>query len=207
GELWATQLETGNNERLLPGFQATNYDVSPDDKRVAYAVLGSNGKRQLWLASLDRRFPPRQLSSGGDEDLPRFGPAGDLYFRSREGPSSFVYRMKEDGSGRQKAIPDPILHFHDVSPDGQWVVARVAIPGIESTVGTMALSTKGGPSVRICVLCGSRWTPDGKWFTVAFGRMGHPTAGAGTLVFPVDARRALPALPAGGLYSLDDPLR
>ncbi len=210
GELWVTQLEGGNSERLLPGSQVTNYDLSPDGKRVAYAVLGPNGKRRLWLASLDRRFPPRQLSSGDDEDLPHFSAAGDLYFRSREGASSFVYRMKEDGSDRQKAIPNAILHFYDVSLDGQWIVAHVPIPGVEVTSGTVAYSTRGGPPVRICGRCMPRWTRDGKWFTVAFGRTGgpaaprQPTAGAGTLVFPVDARRSLPTLPPGGLQSADD---
>jgi Tol biopolymer transport system component/tRNA A-37 threonylcarbamoyl transferase component Bud32 len=207
GELWVTLLDGGNAERLLPGLQVTRYDISPDGKRVAYAVLGSNGKRQLWLASLDRRFPPRQLSSS-DEDLPRFGPRGDLYFRSREGDSSFVYRMKEDGSDRRKVIPNAILHFYDVSPDGQWIVVLVPIPGIESTSGIMAYSTQGSrPAVRICDRCSPRWTSDGKWFTVAFGRMGGPTAGAGTLFLPVDARRSLPSLPATGLRSADVPLR
>jgi Tol biopolymer transport system component len=201
GELWVTQLEGGHGERVLPAVEITNYDVSTDGKRVAYAVAGSNGKRQLWLASLDRRFPPRRLS-GWDDDWPRFGPEGDLYFRSREGQSSFVYRMKEDGSGRQKAIPNAILHFLDVSPDGRWIVAWVPIPGIESNSAIMAYDTRGGSPVRICDQCRADWARNGKWFTVAFGRMGRgPTAGAVTLVFPVEGRRSLPPLPAAGLNS------
>ena len=204
-ELWVTSLETGSSEQLLPGVHITGYDISSDDKRVAYSLLGSNGKSELWLASLDRRFPPRRLSAM-DDDSPRLVENGDLYFRSRQGGASFLYRMKEDGTGRQKALAQPILELGDVSPDGHWAALWTAVPGIESTSATIAFSLQGEPPVRICDNCDVRWTKDGKWLAAAF----EPNSGMSTsrtLLFPLGAHSSLPALPNGGLHSLEAPSR
>ena len=35
-----------------------SYDVSPDEKQVVYASAGRDGKSQVWLAPIDRSFPP-----------------------------------------------------------------------------------------------------------------------------------------------------
>ena len=203
GELSVTHLDSGNSERLFPGFLVSSYDISADDNRVAFSALDAKGKPQLWLASLDRRVAPKQISFAG-EDSPVFGPDGDLFFRAPEGKTSFVYRMKEDGTGRQKAIPDPILHFHDVSRDGQWVVGWVAVAGVESTVAVTAYNTRGESPVRVCDRCMVRWSQDGKWFYVSFGRIGGPGAGGGTFVLPVAAGKSFPALPPSGLHSQRD---
>ena len=84
---------------------------------MVFDALDAEGKSHLWLASLDRRFPTRQVSTIV-ADRPRFAPGGDLFFRSPEGSSNFIFRMKDDGSGLQKVMSNPILELAAVSPDG-----------------------------------------------------------------------------------------
>jgi eukaryotic-like serine/threonine-protein kinase len=118
GELWAADVATARSERVLPGFSISSYDVSRDNKSLVFAALGVDRKEHIWLAALDRRFPPRQISSGTQESSPVFSPTGDVFFRASEGAFNFVYRMNQDGTGRQKVLSDPILDVDSVSPDG-----------------------------------------------------------------------------------------
>ena len=50
-------------------------------------------------------------------------PGGYIFFRGAEGGSNFVFRVNEDGTGRQKVSPNPVLDFFSVSPDGEWFIA------------------------------------------------------------------------------------
>ena len=62
GELWVADLDSNRSERLLPGFTTAQFDVSADGKRVVFTVR--KGRTiQIWLASLERRFPPRRIST------------------------------------------------------------------------------------------------------------------------------------------------
>jgi Tol biopolymer transport system component len=85
----------------------TSVDFSADGKRVVFAVRGSDGKSRIWLAPLDRRSPPRQISSSANEFNPLFGPTGDVFFPVEEGRFKFIYRVNADGTGRQKVLSDP----------------------------------------------------------------------------------------------------
>ncbi len=202
GELWVAELDSGRNQRLLPGFQMTDYDISADGKRVAFAALDDAGKPRLWLASLDRRFSPRQMPSSG-EDSPIFGLTGDLFFRATEGKFNFIYRMKEDGSDRQKVVADPLIFLNSVSPDGQWVTGWAAVSGEETSSATLAYPTHGGPPVRLCEYCGTQWSRDGKLFYLSLHGMGG-RASAKTLVIELPSGRVLPPLPASGIRSEAD---
>lgn len=202
GELWVADLNSGRNERLLPDFMVTSYSISTDGKRAAFAVLDSDGKSRLWLAWLDRRFPPRQMPSL-DEDSPAFGPSGEVFFRATEGGQNFIYRMKENGTERRKVVPDPVIHLISVSPDGQWVLARVAVSGEEAASAIVAYPIAGGSSTRVCDFCEVKWSPDGKVLYLFMPGMG--AAGAGkTLVIPLRAGKALPPLPSSGFKSEAD---
>jgi hypothetical protein len=48
---------------------------------------------------------------------PRFGPAGEIFFRRPEGNATFVYLVRDDGTVR-KAIKQPVPLLGEVSPDG-----------------------------------------------------------------------------------------
>jgi eukaryotic-like serine/threonine-protein kinase len=168
GDLWVADLSSGHNEVVLPGFSITDYTISPDGKRVGFVAVDAEGKASIWEASLDRRFAPRQLAPANAEARPQFDGAGDLFFAAAEGKVNYVYRIKEDGTGLQKAIPDPIVFFVRVSPDAKWVVAFAALPGEEASAAVMAYPTGGGAPIKLCDRCRVHWTPDGKSLYVTF---------------------------------------
>ncbi len=105
GELWATDLESGTKQRLLPDFLMENYNVSPDGKQVVFINADGTGHAPLWTATLDGSFAPRRLS---DLDCVRalFAPDGDVFFglrisARRDAPE----HLPHPGSVTQKGRP------------------------------------------------------------------------------------------------------
>jgi hypothetical protein len=206
GALWAVELKGGRSEQLLPGFAVTGYDISLDGRRIVFAARGPHGESRLWIASTDRRFPPRQIPSSTSDDSPVFGPGGDIFCRTTEGGSNFVYRVKEDGTGRQKALPNPILDFESVSPDGEWLIAVAPVFNEEMPAALFAYPVHGGAPVRICGGGPSeaRWDRAGKFLYLALLEMGRRSGRARTLVLPIPHGRDLPPLPSSGINSPED---
>ena len=201
GELRAVNLETGQVRRVLPDFSVTGFSVSPDGKRVAVASPDPQGHSHLWIAALDLRSAPRQLFSSADEDQPAFASDGELFFRAAEGGTNFVYRMKEDGSGRTKVSPGPIYSFHNISPDKKWIVVRAATKGEDVRYVTEARPVAGGDSVRLCeVNCTARWSPGGKSFAFIMAGMGDTQS----FLVPLGPGQSLPVVPKGGIRSKAD---
>jgi serine/threonine protein kinase/Tol biopolymer transport system component len=204
GDLWVADLETGRKERLLPGVLASGYDISPDGRRVVFSATDKEGHTHLWLASLDLRSSPRQFQSAFDEDEPRFGPNGYLYFRAAEGKLNFAYRLKEDGSGRVKLHPDAIIELSDdaVSPDGRWVVAGHAVQGSQNpSFARMAIPLGGGAPITICPGdCAAGWAPGGQFFYTSLSTMGEDK----TLVVSVSPGKSLPTMPLAGIQTEAD---
>jgi Tol biopolymer transport system component len=197
-ELWRAQLPTGKSDRLLPGFSINSYQVSADGAEVVFETQPEGGKTQLWLASLDQRLPPRCLSSSG-EDSPGFNHAGGLVFRSSEGQANYLYRMRRDGTGREKILPDPISTIFSISPDGRWVAALAPAHDDGLTTQTIAIPTEGGSPRRICPgFCEPLWSPDGRFFLILFE---HPGVGASgrILALPMPPGKSLPDLPPAGI--------
>ncbi len=202
GELWAADLRTERTERLLSGFSITKYTISADDKRVVFAVSDSEGKSRLWLASLDRRSPPRKISSQPNEGNPIFDSAGGLFFQRAEGGVHFLYYLKEGETKEQKVTPDPIIDFESITPDGQWAAVHQAIASEETPHAVMAYPARGGPPLRICSgWCTARWTFDGKSLYLSFPGMGVTTEKWKTYVLPVRTGKPFPPLPASGFKS------
>jgi serine/threonine protein kinase len=196
GELWAADLVSGRSERVLPGFTIAGFDISDDGARVVFAAANAERKPRLWLASLDGRFPTRQLSET-DDDHPLFAPDGEIIFRSSEQGSNFVYRMKPDGTARTKIAPTPILALNSISPDGRWVLAYAPVSGEDVTVATWAYPMAGGPGIRVCDVCKASWSRDGRrWYlTEEDGR---------TYVIALSKPNDLPDLPVRGIRSAAD---
>jgi Tol biopolymer transport system component len=210
GELWVWDRDSNRNERLLPGIVINSFDsgfdVSPDNKRLLYSVAKPGLKSEIWLAALDGRFPPRRLSSG-DDSSPRFGPDGDIVFRSSEGKMNYLYRMRGDGSDRQKLSERPILALDRISPDGKWAAVWGSAPEEDSPNAGLLVATDGGASVRTCVDCEVQWDPGGKYFYIHLGDMhlGYGSAGVDrTYAIPLRRGSMLPALPPAGVNSADD---
>ncbi|HEV2492367.1 MAG TPA: protein kinase [Terriglobia bacterium] len=168
GDLWVADLDSGRNEVVLPGFSIADYTISPDGKRVGFVAVDAQEKANIWEASLDRRFAPRQLAPAIAEARPIFDNAGFLYFAGAEGKVNYVYRVKEDGTGLQKAIPDPVIFFMGTSPDSKWILAFAALPGEEASAATMAYPAGGGAPIRLCDRCDVVWSRDGKFLDVSF---------------------------------------
>jgi Tol biopolymer transport system component len=199
GEPWVADLAT-NTAQKLEDVEVSGFSASPDDKQIIYAAREPSGMSRLWLASLDSQFAPRKFSSSVNEDSPYWAVTGEIFFRVTEGNLNFVYRMKSDGTGREKAFPEPILDFAGVSPDGKWAVAWTAVAtGKVATV--IAHSTAGAAPVNLCQgYCTAMWGPDGKTFEIALAAMG----GSATIAVPVEPAGTFPQLPEQGVGTLAD---
>jgi serine/threonine protein kinase len=191
GELFRVNLETGADEHLLPGFPIRGYALSPDGRRVVFSAADPQGRVRLWIADLDLRSSPRQFASAVDEDMPNFDQNGNIYFRAAEGVSNFLYRMKEDGSDRVKALPNSILGSMGVSPDGRWVAIIQASSKGWASPETVAAPLTGGTPVTIChAVCHVMWGDEGKLLAIEF----HTTGPDRTILLPVAPSGGMPLL-------------
>jgi hypothetical protein len=147
----------------------------------------------LWVAPLDRRSPPRQIPSIEGEQ-PVFSATGEVFFRSVEGTSAFLYRVREDGGGLRKAFDPPIIGIMGESPDHNWLVL--------GSRGLVIFRVDGGAPLqtRIEGRTRPRWSGDGKHVFV------HRllTSRDKTFVFPLTPGRSLPDSIIDGLPSEQD---
>jgi hypothetical protein len=209
------ELDSGRRERLLPDFVMAHYHVSVDDQRVLYSVPSENGKFAIWLASLDRRFPPRQLIVA-DSERSFLTAQGEVFFVAGEDKERDIYRIKEDGAGRQKLAGESVAMLMGVSPDGKWVVAWVPAHGGASnhdmeapSNAVVAYPTAGGSPLLICGSCAHAggpqrgltpplvsWSPDGRY--LYFSLYEKPVA------VPLKPGQNFPVLPETGLNAQKD---
>jgi Tol biopolymer transport system component len=197
GALWVTDLGTERKEPLLQGFDVIAYDVSRDGKRIVFAALDSMGRSHLWLARLDGQPLPRQISPL-EADGPRFGVNDDVFFRGGDNTTRSIFRMAEDGGDAQKAVAEPVLFFMSISPDGDWLVARV---NSKEHAGNevVAFSTHDGRAVPVCSDCEADWAPGGQQFVIRGLFLQHTS-----LIIPLAPGKSIPQLPARGLRSEAD---
>ena len=176
------------------------YDVSRDGKEVVFTTQPAGKPSQLWVAPLDRSAPPRLIASNG-ETSPHFGSSGQLLFRFSDDTINYLARMDNDGSGRSKVVAYPISTIQNVSPDSRWVVAITPLSGAGESSASMAVPTAGGSPRRICAaVCGSAWSPDGRFLYVQTELTSR--TGLGKMVaIPVLPETGLPDLPEGGIQS------
>ena len=201
-ELWVKDLIGEKVEKVLPSYSMAGYSVSRDGKEVAFARSDPSLHSSLWVAATDHRSSPRRISVAGTgtEDSPFFLPDGDLIFRAIENGSNFLYRMKADGSGRQKIFPQRIFDLKALSPDGRWVIASTPIAGKEHTAESAAFAVDGHATVPLCPgYCFMTWNTAG---TVMF--LYFPSLFKGTYPMAVNHDTGLPTLPPSGFGGLAD---
>ncbi len=207
-ELWIKDLNSGKEEKILTGYPLQEYSagrdvkqaysVSRDGKEVAFSMKDKDGHTNLWVAPTSRRSAPVRITSAAVEDTPFFLPDGDLIFRAIEGGSSFIYRIKADGTGRRKVIPERILDIASVSPDGRWIIAGSPNPDEEYPASIKAFPVDGGASLQLCLdYCVISWDTAGKYAFFSF-----MPYGSGSYALPV-MHDGLPKLPAGGVRKQD----
>ena len=196
--LMVSDLQSGHSEPALPGVSMNTFTLSPDGRQIVFAATSSSGQSRLWIASLDRRHPPRPFPSSVSEDEPAFGPGGEIYFRAAEGRNNFLYRIKEDGSGREKVFPYPMVEFGGVSGDGQWITGYQGGEEAEESRPVQAYPIAGGAPVDLCRICSARWNAGGRFLSLL---LFNENKG---IVLPVPTGKVLPALPKGGIGSIRD---
>jgi Tol biopolymer transport system component len=200
GDLWRTDVESRRSAQLFPGFDIVGWDVSRDGRQVAFAAIDSAGASNIWLARLgDGRASPRRLSSL-EADSPRFGPDGEVYCRGHQ--SGYIYRLPSDGGPPVSVVATPVIYLMSVSPDGAWLMARIA--GQAGTAqSNVAFPIDGTAPTPFCDSCAVDWTPDGRSLVVRVGSP-DPRTQARTYVIQLDEHQMLPRLPAGGIHTEAD---
>jgi Tol biopolymer transport system component/predicted Ser/Thr protein kinase len=203
GGLWVADLDSGQRQRLLPDFQMLHYSVSADGQRVVFVAAGEKGRTPVWLAPLDGRTAPRQLTTI-DSGVAYFGAHGEVVFEGEQKTVSFIYRIKDDGSELQKISPTPMLYPFGVSPDGRWVPAAEG-PSPETRNALMVYPAGGGSPTLICrcypppsvdngpMPSQLSWTPDGRFLYLKFA--------TSTYSIPLQPGQVLPPIPVSGFQS------
>ena len=193
-ELWTLDLSSGKTERLVPGLSVLDFDISPDETEVAFTTRPAGGNSQIWLASLDRRSPPRRVIDGADSVS--FAARGELLVRTLGDKSNSLERVKKDGSGRERIGNYLVLDKLRASPDGEWIGLFVATGGEAGGIETLVVPVYGGAPIRICpLLCPFGWSTDGRLFHVTIGQLPAPSSVGRTLIVPVAPGRVPPELP------------
>ena len=197
-ELWRLDMESGKSEELVTGFSIVEYHVASDESEVVFSTQSAGERSQIWLATLDRRSPPKRLAAAGEES-PLFGSNGNILFQLSEGTADYLARMTRDGSGRSKVVPDPILTLQTISPDGEWVVALARNPAAVRGSTSYAIPVGGGVRRPICPsMCEVRWAPDGRFLYVTVVPPSRGDAGK-ALAIPLSPGAMWPELPPGGI--------
>lgn len=202
GELTVTDLSSGNSERVLPGVLMTAFEISPDGKKVVYCAPDAHNNSFVWIASLERRFPPRQLSPT-ENARAFFGPDGTIIFHRSEAGHQFIFHMNEDGSHQEKLLSSPDLIMKSISPDRSWIIAAGPASGDERPTGVFAYPIRSGSPIRICTFCDASWSQDGKLF---FLRIRAEGSGEGGMVFVIAQvpNRPVPNFPPNGAEAEKD---
>ena len=115
----------------------------------------------------------------------------------------FAYRIREDGSGLEKAVPNPIGYFYGVSPDAKSVA-------VYEGRAVLVYPAAGGPPAAVCTaVCGSAggenrgitppsvsWSRDSKFLYI------NIRPGKEIVAVSLPAGRNLPPLPAAGIRTV-----
>jgi hypothetical protein len=194
GELWMADLDSGRNESALPGVSMSSFDIAPDGERVTFWAPDAGGVPRAWVAPLDRRAPPKQLTAS-EAQWPSFGPGGEIYILVREGGQQFISTVGPDGIAHRKVSADPDSRFAGVSPRGDLLLI--------DWPPELAQPLQGGSPIRICRFCGVAWGRDARFLYLRFRGVGEMGPGK-TIVIGLPPGKELPELPASGLKSIED---
>ena len=175
----------------------SEFDVAPNGKLVAFSALDAEEKSHIWVAPLDRRTPPKQLTSFV-ASYPYFGPEGDLHFWARDSNQEFVYSVGLDETAARKSSSRPGAGCCALSPHGDLLLS-----GGGSRGTAIAEPIQGGPSIRICSSCSAAWGRDGKSLYIRFSDVGK-TGGGKTIAIALPKGKEVPKLPPSGFNSAED---
>ena len=170
-EIWTMDAD-GSNRKQIIFNEPTNVEptVSPDGMYIVY-VSYEGRHPHLWRINADGTNP-RQLTSGGDEDLPRITPDGKwVVYHSINGGKYNIRKVSIDGGEPITLVSDWSTQ-PDISPDGKNVACFVRRDGttaweifVVPIDGGTPIATFDLPAAVEPEWPGLRWTPDGTVLT------------------------------------------
>jgi Tol biopolymer transport system component/tRNA A-37 threonylcarbamoyl transferase component Bud32 len=172
-ELWRVGADGTHAEQVLPGVRMSSFDLSPDGTKLLYTTPEEEPQPGIWIAALDRRSAPRQLTREG-EFRARFGPNGQIIYMSNAQPRHLM-RMEQDGSNPQQISPAPVVYLIDVDGVHGWATMTTPAGHGEATNEIRAIQLVTGKQVLICDICvagagpgrvqapPATFSPDGRW--------------------------------------------
>ena len=190
GDLWAVDLTTNKRRRVLPGISMAHYEISDDGARIVFARTDA-GNEGVWLADLDGRRSPIRVSAESDS-RPFFGPAGTVVMAQRDADGTYLFRTREDGSGRERIATNRIIGLKGVSADRRWALAwpaegdkrrLVAYPLIEGQpvqICDSCSDSDGGPAARGRTPQALSWSPGGRYVYLRLQPPREPLYDSGT---------------------------
>jgi eukaryotic-like serine/threonine-protein kinase len=206
GELWVTDLKSGQRQRLLPNFLLRHYKISVDGRRIVFVGADGTGRTAVWVAVLDAGSAPWRVTAN-DAWTAFFAASGYIIFEGDEKGAHIIYRVKEDGSELQKIVPTAVPRFFSVSPDGEWVA--VGSSAEKTRYGVLLYPVGGGSPTVICPSCWREhgiergpappvvsWSPDGKLL--------YLYVDGSTYSISLRPGQVLPPTPKAGLRSKSD---
>jgi WD40 repeat protein len=206
GDLWMADLADGSSERLLSGLAITSYDISPDGERLVFAATEANGNSHIWLARLDRRSSPTQLSPA--EGLgPVFGSDDEVYYRGSEGGRWYLFALTLSSGQIRKFTSEEAVNSPIISPDRQWILSWVPVAGKNTSTVLKAFPKDGGDPLIVCPRCYPKWTRDQQYLFFSFVAGGiEPTdrsinTSQKTFVIRLRQGKAFPDWPPSGIES------
>ena len=198
-ELWARDLASGRTDPILTGQNIVDYDISQDQKSVAFTVAAGEAK-SIFIAPVDRASPPRLITRDGDEVS--FAGPRDILFRQLAEKANFLARIHYDGTGLTRILDRPIAEKAGGSPDGAWASAAGWIgPRGE---GTYLISLRDSSQRYLAKgPCVVQWSVGGKFLFVTLDHSAADlkdiTGSSGrTLVIPLPRGLAEAAIPEAG---------
>jgi hypothetical protein len=191
----------------LTGQKIVDYDISPDQRNVAFTVA-AGGAMSIFMAAVDRGSAPHLLTKDGDSVS--FAGANDLVFRQLGEKASHLARIHTDGTGLELITDAPIAGKMGTSPDGEWAVTA-GLTDQSKTPGTYAVSLRDRTRRALCAgACLVKWSLDGKLLFVTLsrapsdGRLSLTAPGGRTLVIPLPRGLAGAAIPEDGFSAASD---
>jgi serine/threonine protein kinase/Tol biopolymer transport system component len=170
-EIWTMEAD-GSNRKQVTFTERTNLEptVSPDGRYIVYASFEGRHPH-LWRINTDGT-DARQLTNGGDEDLPRFTPDGKwVVYHSIDRTRYSIRKVSIDGGEPITLVSDEATQ-PDVSPDGTRVACFARRAGATAWE-IFVVPIEGGPPVATFPLPptvqpewpGLHWMPDGTGLT------------------------------------------
>ena len=196
GELWELDLRSGVTQAIIPGFEITDFSISPDNREFVFSALNeAGGSEDLWISPLDRSASPRKLQDAANRA--RYAP-GFIYYvrRPRERGRGYVHRMRPDGTGDERIWHEEVLSLA-TSPDGR--VLAMTLPAAGKHVWTLQLvDVTTGRVQPVCPDALAYWSGDGRSLFVTTG-IGKIDLAAVTYVVALPPGSGMPRLPPAGL--------